>query len=106
MLESMSGDPTEPVVGEQAVVGMAVEFGGDEVGGHAVGEAVDHLGKVLLGHVRRTGIDVHHLDAGFDLDGTRGGLVGPADEHRGLTARLGQGRDQFTHVDVHATAVT
>ena len=76
-----------------------------EVGGDPVGEGVDDVGELLLGQVDRPGVDVDDPEPRLDVDDVGRVEVGAAGEHVGLHARLGEGRHELPHVDVHAAAV-
>jgi hypothetical protein len=90
MLEPVPGNAAEPIVGEQAVVAVALQVGCDKPLGNLVGELVDDAGQVLLGKVEATRLDVDHRHAGFHLDRLRWGRIRPAYEHRRLATRLGE----------------
>ena len=69
VLELVTGDARQPVVGVDGVDIRHRRRGSST----PVGELVDDLGERLLGEVRRAGLDVHHPEAGLDLDHVGGG---------------------------------
>ena len=70
VLDAVGHDATEEVVGVQSVDVRDVP----DVVDDPVAELAQHLGQALLGQIERTGGDVHHAVAGFDLHDV--GLVG------------------------------
>jgi hypothetical protein len=101
VLEAVSGDPAQPVVAVDHVDAARLR----DVVPHAVGEDVDELGQLLLGHVVRAGLDVGDRVARFDEDLVRQTRPVGARVRRALDAGLGERRRDLAHIDVHAATV-
>ena len=102
VLQAVPRDARQPVVRVQDVGATRRRH----VVAHAVGENVDDGQQFVLRQVEVSGLDVHDAVVRLDVDdpgkaGAPRACVGGAVE-----ARMGEGRHQFTHVDIHAAAVT
>ncbi len=100
VLDAVARHARQPVVHVHRVGGVP-----QQVADHVVGELGDDALELLLRQVGRARVDVHHAEAGLDLDLV--GQVGVPAPHVHLArhARLGQRCHQLTDVDVHPSAV-
>ncbi len=101
VLEEVAGGGREPVVGVEDV-DAAVTV---EVGGHGLGEHVDHRGELLLGEVDGACPQVDDLETRLDGDPVGQAVVVTPDVHPDVDAGLGERRRELAHVDVHPAAV-
>jgi hypothetical protein len=102
VFEAVAGDAAEPIVGQQAIEFVV----GAYPVGYSVGKLINDLGEVFFGEVKSAGRNVDHAKSGFYFDyfGQVGGYS--AYKYGGLPSGLGEGGDEFSHVDVHAAAVS
>ncbi len=101
VLQAVSREARQPVVRMDDVSAPA----GFDVVADLVGEGVDGLGKRFLRKVRGPDVDVAHPKSGFDRDLGRQALTPSADVDSAVDSRLGQGRHELAHVDVHPARV-
>ena len=101
MLQAVPGDARQPVVGVERV-DVAER---PQVGADPVGERVDDIRQLLLGEVRRAGLDVDDPEAGLDLDHLGAGVVPAPGEDVGGHPAWARADTELADVDVHAAAV-
>ena len=70
-----------------------------------IGKFVDDSWQLLLCQVDRTGVDMHHLEAGFDGHTGRKIPVPATDIDRCVRAAVRKGSSKLAHIDVHAAGI-
>jgi hypothetical protein len=102
MLQSVTDHPREPVVGMERLRSAVAT----QMPRHSVAELVEDRGEVLLGQVRRAGIDMHDPESGFDVDDLGEVIGGATDVDLGANAGLRECAHEFAHVHVHPPGIT